>query len=168
MLFRSRSLLRCRQVFYHAHLLFLPLLTHGLLPLVAQVCTRFKTLINRDVRAQYKLELAIAGMEDGVASPLTTTERLSALRLRQNAWITFTWTAKENVPAYVGDVWDLRGNVLAQSEGQRTLHLRKIPSSIRGIESHGWTLFDVGCNITDIAVDPVQDLLLVIEEFENE
>ena len=68
----------------------------------------------------------------------------------------------------MGDVWELYGNVLAQSEGKRTVHFKQIPSAIRGIEGKEWTIPDVGCNITEIGTDPAQDLLLVIEHFEDE
>ncbi len=144
------------------------MLNQTVLSVVAQVCTRFKTLIDEDVRAQYNLELAIAGMEDGVSSTFTTAERLSTLRIHQSAWSKFAWTAKEDVQMRIDEVWELSGNVLAQSEGERTLHLKQIPSAIRGIEGTEWIITDVGCNITEIGMDPAQDLLLIIEHFEDE
>lgn len=143
-------------------------MTEFLLPLIAQVCTSFKTLIDKDVRAQYKIELAVAGMQDGATKSFTTAERLNILRNRQTAWSKFSWTAKENVPMLTGDVWELYGNVLAQSEGRRTLHFKHLPSAIRGIAGNKWTISDVGCNIAEIGIDPTQDLLLVIEHFEDE
>ena len=107
-------------------------------------------------------------MEDGATSSSTTAERLSILRNRQNAWSNFTWSAKENVPMRTGDVWELYGNFLAQSDGERTIHVKQIPSAIRGIEGTEWAIPDVGCNITEIGIDPAQDLLLVVEHFEDE
>ncbi|KAI1790837.1 hypothetical protein LXA43DRAFT_1095058 [Ganoderma leucocontextum] len=130
-----------------------------------EVCTRFKNAIDEDLRVQYKLELAIAGMKDGPPSALTTAERLSILRTHQDAWNKFAWTAKEDVRMHKGDVWELHGNVLAQSEGNRTLHFKQIPSAIRRIEGTEWVIPDVGCDFTEIGMDPAQDLLIVIEEF---
>lgn len=132
------------------------------------MCTRFKTLIDGDVRAQYKLELAIAGMEDGPPSTCTTAKRLSVLRARQNAWKQFVPTAGENVQMHMSEVWEFSGNILTRSEGMRTLHFKQIPSAIRGIEGVEWVIPDVGCNITEIGVDPAQDLLTVVESFEDE
>ena len=107
-------------------------------------------------------------MEDGATSSSTTAERLSILRNRQNAWSNFTWSAKENVPMRTGDVWELYSNFLAQSDGERTINVKQIPSAIRGIEGTEWAIPDVGCNITEIGIDPAQDLLLVVEHFEDE
>ncbi|KAM5538766.1 hypothetical protein V8D89_007488 [Ganoderma adspersum] len=134
-----------------------------------QVCTRFQSLIDRDFRTTYKLELAVAGMQDGPPSTRTTADRLSILQARHDAWSKFAWTAKENVPMYQGYApeWELYGNVLAQWKGGRTLHFKQILSVIRGIEGIEWVIPDVGCQITGIGMDPSQDLLVVIEHFWN-
>ncbi|KAI1790833.1 hypothetical protein LXA43DRAFT_1061804 [Ganoderma leucocontextum] len=123
-----------------------------------EVCIRFKTLIDEDFRARYTFELAVAGMVDGPSSRLTTAERLSILRIRQNAWNKFAWTAKERIPMSMGDVWTLYGNVLDTS-------LKQIPSAIRGIEGTEWVIPDMSCNMKDICLDPAQDFLVIIEDF---
>ncbi|KAM5545949.1 hypothetical protein V8D89_000075 [Ganoderma adspersum] len=130
-----------------------------------QVCTGFKVLIDEDVRAQYKVELAVAGMTDGPPSTLTPAERLSILRARQDAWDNLVWTTRHDVTMHQGGVWELYGNVLAQAQGERTLHFTQIPSTIRGIKGTEWTVPDVGCKIRDFGMDPAQDLLVVIEHF---
>ncbi|PIL28992.1 hypothetical protein GSI_09039 [Ganoderma sinense ZZ0214-1] len=130
-----------------------------------QVNTTFKTLIDKDVRAQYKIELAVAGMTDGPPSTLTPAERLTILRARQDAWDNLVWTAKDDVTMHQGGVWELYGNVLAQAQGDRTLHFKQIPSQIRGIRGTEWTIPNVGCKIRDFGMDPAQDLLVVIEHF---
>ena len=117
------------------------------------------------MHAHYKVELAVAGMEDGPPSALTPADRLAILRRRQAAWKTLAWTAKQDVPMRAGGVWELYGNVLAQAEGERTLHFAQIPSAIRGIEAREWTVQDVGCTIRDFGMDPAQDLLVVIEHY---
>ena len=106
-------------------------------------------------------------MEDGRSSSLTAVERLYALRSREDAWSRFAWTAVEKIPMHRGHTWDLYANVLAQSEGERTLHLMQIPSAIRGIDGWGWVIPDVGCDIADIGMDPAQDLLIVVERFRD-
>ena len=107
-------------------------------------------------------------MEDSPSSSLATIQRLSTLRAREAAWSKLAWTTKEDVAMRGGNVWKLYGNVLAQSEGESSLHFKQIPSTIRGIESMEWVVPDVGCNITEIGMDPAQDLLIVIEHFEDE
>ncbi|PIL26136.1 hypothetical protein GSI_11891 [Ganoderma sinense ZZ0214-1] len=134
-----------------------------------QICTKFKALIDEDVRAQYKVHLSVAGLQNGPPSTISTGGRLSTLRVYQHAWNEFVWSAKEDVSMStdIADSWELYGNVLAQVEGMRTLHFKQIPSAIRGIKGTAWTIPDVGCNITEIGLDPAQDLLVIIEDFED-
>ena len=107
-------------------------------------------------------------MQDGPPSTLTIADRLSILQARQYAWSKFAWTGKENIPMCQGHTWELYGNILAQSEGERTLHFKRIPSVIRGIEGTEWTIPDVGCEFTDIGMEPSQDLLVVTEHFRDD
>ncbi|OJT10824.1 hypothetical protein TRAPUB_12693 [Trametes pubescens] len=119
--------------------------------------------MDSDVRAQYKIELAAAGMEDGPPSTLTSAERLRVLKAHQEAWDKLAWTSREEVPMHQGGVWELYGGVLAQGDGSRTLAFKQLPSAIRGIEEREWRIEDVGVNIRDFGMDPAQDLLVVIE-----
>ena len=106
-------------------------------------------------------------MEDGLPSARTTAERLSILHARQTAWSRLAWTANEHVPNRGGDLWNICGNVFARSEGKKTLYFKQIPSAIRGIEGTEWVITDLGCKMTNIAMDPTQDLLVVFERFES-
>ena len=108
-------------------------------------------------------------MQNGPPSMISTGDRLATLRVYQNAWNEFVWSGKENVSMStdIADSWELYGNVLAQSEGMRTVHFKQISSAIRGIDGAAWTIPDVGCNITEIGLDPAQDLLVIIEDFED-
>ncbi|KAI0356942.1 hypothetical protein OH77DRAFT_183926 [Trametes cingulata] len=128
-----------------------------------QVCVLLKDLIDQDVRLQYQIELAVAGMEDGPPSATTAAERLRMLNARQDAWDKLAWTEREEIPMSQGGVWELYGGVLAQGEGSRSLVFKQLPSKIRGIEGRTWRLEDVGVNIRDFGMDPSQDLLVIIE-----
>ncbi|KAH9850916.1 hypothetical protein C2E23DRAFT_904719 [Lenzites betulinus] len=139
-----RSLLRCRQV-----------------------CRLLRDIIDGDVRVQYKIELAAAGMEDGPPSTLTASERLRMLKTRQEAWDKLQWTGRGEMPMSQGGVWELYGGVLAQGESARTLAFKQLPSKIRGIEEREWRIEDVGVNIRDFGMDPAQDLLVIIENKED-
>ena len=153
-----RELLRCREVIEfelradraNAHV-------------VTQVCTLFKNIVEGDVRAQYKIELAVAGMEDGPPSALTPSDRLAILRERQEAWRTLQWRSKHEYPMLGGGMWELYGGVLAQASGNRTLVFNQLPSVIRGIEEKEWRIEDVGMTIRDFGMDPTQDLLIIME-----
>lgn len=102
--------------------------------------------MDSDVRTQYKIELAAAGMEDGPSSTLTSAERLRVLKAHQEAWDKLAWTSREEVPMHQGGVWELYGGVLAQGDGSRTLAFKQLPSAIRGIEEREWRIEDVGVN----------------------
>lgn len=107
-----------------------------------QVCRLLKDIMDADVRTQYKIELAAAGMEDGPSSTLTSAERLRVLKAHQEAWDKLAWTSREEVPMHQGGVWELYGGVLAQGDGSRTLAFKQLLSAIRGIEERE----DVGVN----------------------
>ncbi|KAI0325496.1 hypothetical protein GY45DRAFT_1374683 [Cubamyces sp. BRFM 1775] len=128
-----------------------------------QVCSLLKDLMDNDVRLQYKVELAAAGMEDGQYSTLSAAERLRMLKARQEAMDKLAWTSREEIPMLQGGVWELYGGVLAQGEGSRTLVFKQLPSSLRGIEGREWRIEDVGVHIRDFGMDPAQDLLVVVE-----
>ena len=127
------------------------------------MCKAFHNLVDTDVRFQYRIELAVAGMQDGPSSTLPTADRLAILRERQAAWDTLTWRERHEQPMGAGSVWELYGGVLAQSEGKRTLTLRQLPSVIRGIPDKQWEIADVGFDIRDFGMDPAQDLLVGVE-----
>ncbi|KAI0788515.1 hypothetical protein C8Q75DRAFT_768748 [Abortiporus biennis] len=136
-----RSLLRCRQV-----------------------CSLLDGLVRNDASLQYKIELTVAGMEDGSSSPLLVVERLHKLKLRQDAWNRMRFTSETAVPMRRGGVWELYGGVLAQSRDDHGLSFRQLPSDIRGIDDVGWTLEDLPMRIRDFSLDPSQELLVVIEK----
>src|ERR1700690_4567233 len=96
-----------------------------------QVCRHFKNV--DDSSLQYKIELVLAGMQDGPPSNLTSNERLRMLRSHQEAWCTLSWAEKETIPMLSGDTWELFGGVLALSDGPKTLVLRQLPSRLRGL-----------------------------------
>ncbi|KAI0372456.1 hypothetical protein BV20DRAFT_940120 [Pilatotrama ljubarskyi] len=128
-----------------------------------RVCILLKDIIDQDVRVQYQIELAAAGMEDGPPSTLTAADRLRMLKARQEAWDRLAWTSREEVAMARGGVWELYGGVLAQAEGTRTLVFKQLPSATRGIEGREWRIEDVGVDIRDFGMDPSQDLLVIME-----
>ncbi|OBZ79706.1 hypothetical protein A0H81_00991 [Grifola frondosa] len=131
--------------------------------LCRQVCRFFQTIIDEDAALQYKIELAVAGMEDGPPSARSPAERLAKLKARQAAWNSLQPSSQKTIPMLRGEVWELYGGVLAQARGPQSLAFRQLPSDIRGIEEKEWMIEDVGIAIRDFGMDPAQDLLVVIE-----
>ncbi|KAI0717895.1 hypothetical protein C8T65DRAFT_571295 [Cerioporus squamosus] len=130
-----------------------------------EVCAWLKHVVDDDVRMQYKVELAAAGMEDGLHSTLTASDRLVALRERQSAWKKLSWLSQEDLPApQDSELWEFYGGVFARDANRRTLHFWQVPSQSRRIAGRKWTIDDVGVSISDFYMDPAQDVLVIVED----
>ncbi|TFK45308.1 hypothetical protein OE88DRAFT_1740408 [Heliocybe sulcata] len=126
------------------------------------VCSGLKRLIDDSVILQYKIELAVAGMEDGPPSSIDVSERLRRLRSYTKAWRGMAFAPDEEEIAFDG-YWELCGGVLATSDGDSTLMFTKLPGPARGITLREWEIEDVGFPIRDFKMDPSQDLLVMLE-----
>lgn len=120
-------------------------------------------MIKDSAELQYKIELAVAGMEDGHCSLLSHADRLQRLRDRESAWHTLQWTSDKILPMHRGGVWELYGGVLAQAKSRDTLCFTRLPSEIRGIEGRHWEL-NLPTLVRDFGMEPSLDLLVVIEQ----
>lgn len=128
-----------------------------------QVCRLFNSIINDAATLQYKMELALCGMEDGPPGSMVPAERLECLREHQDAWGHLRFTQTSNIDMQSGNVWELYGNVLSQGKNRRSLAFHQLASVIRGIEDRSWSLDDLDVEIRDFGMDPAQNLLVLIE-----
>lgn len=62
-----------------------------------------------------------------------------------------------------GHIWELYGDVFAQSSTPNVLHFRQLPSRYRKIEEKTWRVA-LDIHVRDFTMDPAQDLLVLIEE----
>ncbi|KAL4069738.1 hypothetical protein V8B97DRAFT_1872356 [Scleroderma yunnanense] len=127
-----------------------------------QVCRLFDTLITTNSPLQYALELAAAGKEDNPHSSLDYSGKLDTLRKHQAAWRTLQWTDIKDIRMLRGNLWELYGGVLAQSDINDTICFRRLPSRIRGIEERVWSVTTSDLDLCDFTLDPAQDLLILI------
>ncbi|KAI6047748.1 hypothetical protein EDC04DRAFT_2863936 [Pisolithus marmoratus] len=113
-----------------------------------QVCHLFNTSIASYSPLQYTLELEVAGQQD---NSLT-------------AWRALQWTSVKDIPMLPGNLWELYGGILAQSESESnlTIRFRRLPSQIREIEEHNWSVSTFDMDLRDFTMDPAQDLLVLI------
>lgn len=102
-------------------------------------------------------------MEDGPPSSVSPGERLVMLRAHQTSWRTLSWGAEETIPIVTEHIWDLFGGILAQANTSTSVSFKQLPSIVRRIDTREWSLENLGFQISDLAVDPSQDLLLVVE-----
>jgi len=129
---------------------------------VIQVCKFFRSIAEGE-RAQYEIELAVSGMVDGPPSPFTTSDRLALLKERNAAWESLRWVESQDIPMTDGHIWELYGNVFAQSSMPNVLHFRQLPSKYRKIEEKTWGVA-LDIHVRDFTMDPAQDLLVLVEE----
>ncbi|KAI6153701.1 hypothetical protein BKA82DRAFT_4093052 [Pisolithus tinctorius] len=127
-----------------------------------QVCYLFNTLIAESSLLQYTLELSVAGKQDNPRSSLDFSRKLAVLRQHQAAWGALQWANTCDIPMLRGGLWELYGGVLAQSDSDLTLRFRRLPSQIRGIEEHVWSVSTSDVDLRDFTMDPAQDLLVLI------
>lgn len=123
-----------------------------------EVCKLLYHLV-QDSTIQYKITLAVSGMEDG-SSSVSVRERMNLLKKQKAAWDNLDWEIQESIPLN-GDAWELVGGVLGTSAGTQ-LSFFRLPSRLRRIERKDWTI-KVGFNVNDFTMDPSQDLLVAIQ-----
>ncbi|KAM6504237.1 hypothetical protein JOM56_001180 [Amanita muscaria] len=129
------------------------------------VWSGFRYLIDSTASLQYKIELAVAGQQDGSYGDMST--RREMLKMHQKMWDGLQWTEVLRVPM-VPTYWGVYGGVFAQVRSMPyTLHLKRIPSQSRGIKEKNWildlsTVLGEEARIGTFGMDPGQDLLVII------
>ncbi|KAG1769850.1 hypothetical protein EDD22DRAFT_817338 [Suillus occidentalis] len=121
--------------------------------------------------AQYAIELAVSGMEDGTRNQLTATSRLALLKERNFCWDALRWGTMKDLSLPLqdsGDLWELSGGIFAQSHlsaDPPSLRLHQLPSQYRNIHVNSWRIMIPLLRSTqDLTIDPVQDLLVLVEK----
>jgi hypothetical protein len=127
------------------------------------VSRAIRDLIDTSVAIQYKIELAVAGMEDGPPSNVGPADRLKILKEHQSSWHNLTWKSDHLITKFRNQ-WECLGGVLVNvlDEPHHSLVIRQLPSIVRGIKVTEWRI-DMSFRIYDFTFDPSQDLLAVSE-----
>jgi hypothetical protein len=137
-----------------------------------QVCRRFRQIVTSSTEIHYKIELAIAGYQNGPAlcrTPLS--ERLRILRQTQKGWLGLNFQRRQTIeleretPTYElqGSVF-LRGRTSVGSNSTAGISGYIMASTLTGDEMHQWTVERFPSGVRDFTLDPLQDLLVLIEE----
>ncbi|THH31534.1 hypothetical protein EUX98_g2634 [Antrodiella citrinella] len=129
-----------------------------------RVSKQLRKIIRESGSFQYKIELAVNGLDDVPSNLLTTAAKRDILH--QHTRATQIWpeelVTKQTIPLLEGPLWELCGGVLAQSDGRRDLDFWQLPSNIRAIPAREWGV-DVDFDIADFTLDPSQSLLVAVE-----
>lgn len=95
---------------------------------------------------------------------MSSARRLEQLDKHTSAWKNLKWSREITIPMEDGTLWELFGGVLVQNTIDNRLHIWQLPSDLRGIEEKKWTLGpNFGFTMADVAMDPLQDLLVLID-----
>lgn len=95
---------------------------------------------------------------------MSSAHRLEQLDKHTSAWKNLKWSREITIPMEDGTLWELFGGVLVQNTIDNRLHIWQLPSDLRGIEEKKWTLGpNFGFTVADVAMDPLQDLLVLID-----
>ncbi|EJD39961.1 hypothetical protein AURDEDRAFT_187184 [Auricularia subglabra TFB-10046 SS5] len=149
-------------------------LDHTSLLRCSQTCSVIRGHIRASLLLSYKLELARDSLQALPESNHSTAEAMAHLDRRRRAWatVTPTWTAcvpldgechaYELVGGVFGKAMSAAGSVFAAS---RTLAFFTFPdgSAPEGTEPHLLLREDIGLAIRDFAIDPGQDLLILVQ-----
>ncbi|OCH93013.1 hypothetical protein OBBRIDRAFT_885872 [Obba rivulosa] len=143
-----------------------------------QVCRLLCSVIDGSAYVGYRVELALAGMEDGPPGEFNLEERLQKLRSLQRAlWQELCPTSALQIIPRSGPLtlyepplasW-LRGGTWAYiGEDRRSVWLFTPSSSIRGTPGCIRSIPDLGFNLVNLLCDPVQNLVALIQSEPHE
>ncbi|KAF8891369.1 hypothetical protein BD779DRAFT_1670981 [Infundibulicybe gibba] len=89
----------------------------------------------------------------------------------RKAWMDLTWSKTHTIAMFdeeellaLDGAWEFIGGVLGLGIGPR-MRFIQVPSTLRDIPMKEWVIQDLGYNLKDFGMDPSQDLLIVIEEY---
>lgn len=139
----------------------------------SQTCRRLAALVRDTLALQHSIELDAAGLVDGPPGPLSTVQRMRMVLQRQAMWRTLQWTRLDSVPYETDNclTYELYGRVFGQGKGDKGgattkyIKMTELPSSY--LEAPRRYIIDedlLGIPVWDFTVDPVQDLLVLIEQ----
>ena len=133
-----------------------------------KVCKQLHVLINTSLALQYRIELASDGLVNGQpgGSASTTAARMEILLERRAAWRALRPNRRTSV-AFAGHchAYELVGGLFAKALEDFGIARRFVASWLPG-NGRGESRFvvdDLGVRIKDFALDPSQDLLVLLE-----
>ncbi|KAG1760829.1 hypothetical protein EV702DRAFT_1053337 [Suillus placidus] len=106
-----------------------------------KVCKFLRSAVDKSPSAQYAVELAASGIEDGTRSQLTAASRLALLKECNTCWDALKWRETRDLPPLGLDtIWEFCGGVFARSGLPGALRLHQLPSQYRNIQATSWRI----------------------------
>jgi len=130
----------------------------------------FEATILETALLQYSIELQVAGLMDGdpSSSKIPLAERRAQLKSVEHNWDHLQFRTKKTIPKASTGLYELIGGMLAFGGREDHHHIRgltfiDLPSAVRNTTDRVWKHIDLEIDIRDFTMDPVQDLLVLIE-----
>ncbi|KAI0700799.1 hypothetical protein C8T65DRAFT_657194 [Cerioporus squamosus] len=133
------------------------------------VCKTLQSTIDQSVGLLYQVQLEIEGLIDGPKGGLCTSDRLKLLLERRDRWLRLDWTNIVTLaaPKLVPETplpYELQGGTffnVTTYNGKFTMNMTRLPSTANPTPSYESKDFE--SQYVDIAVDPSQDLMVVLD-----
>ncbi len=126
-----------------------------------QICIFFRTLIDDSAASEYSVELAKHGLK-AHHSAGGSADSLQVLRKYASGWADPASMTETHIDMLHGGLWELFGNVFAQTGPDGGLHLFQLPSPSLSIPESKWNI-PMDIPFRDFGMDPSQDVLILIE-----
>ena len=112
-------------------------------------------------RIKYRVELFLAGLEDG--NHYSLAERQQFLHLYQSNWDSLVPQKTTTIATPDHGTYELAGGVygLVPNSVPNSVQFYRLPSVSRGIEMEEWTIQDLDFSIDDFTMECAHDLLVV-------
>lgn len=111
---------------------------------------------------KYRVELFLAGLEDG--NHYSLTERQQFLRLYQSNWDSLVPQKAITIAIPDHRTYELAGGVygLVPNSAPNSVQFYRLPSVSRGIEMEEWSVQDLDFSIDDFTMESAYDLLAAL------
>ncbi|KAF9029233.1 hypothetical protein BDZ89DRAFT_728392 [Hymenopellis radicata] len=126
-----------------------------------EVCAFFHSLVDDSAASEYSVELAKHGLK-AHHSAGGSADSLQVLRKYVSGWADPASMTETHIDMLHGGLWELFGNVFAQTGSDGGLHLFRLPSPSLSIPESRWSI-PIDISFRDFGMDPSQDLLILIE-----
>lgn len=118
---------------------------------------------HNDPVIQYKIDLAVAGLEDGPPNGIGLAERRERLKRYLQAWRELSptsWASWKNFPTDMN-----YGNIYTHwiEDHAGSICVRQLPSELRKVQEEQWIIGGLGFMVTRTVAIPSQDLLVLLE-----
>lgn len=137
-------------------------------------CRQFRTIIDSSVQLQLELKLEAYGYK--LSSPpfppqkspsISSTDLLKKLDTHIEAWRTLNWEETKQSLTDCSHIYNFaHGYFVSVRKGNyASIICMQLPSRLMGTEMRIFTIEDVGFVVCNLAIDPSQDLLVLLEMY---